>query len=1080
MPSTKLKTKTIRKVLILGSGGLRIGQAGEFDYSGSQAIKALKEEDIFTILINPNIATIQTDDIMADKVYLQPLNLQTVSKIIEKEKPDSLLLGFGGQTALNLGIKLDKAGVLKKHKVKILGTQVQALNKTEDRDLFKKILKEINVKTAKSFAVNTVGDALKAAKKIKYPIMMRVGFALGGLGSGVVKNDVDLKIKAKEALHGAPQILIEEYLGGWKEVEYEIVRDSADNTITVCNMENFDPMGIHTGESIVVAPSQTLNNFEYHMLREVAIKTARHIGIIGECNIQYALNPKNSDYRVIEINARLSRSSALASKATGYPLAFVAAKLALGKRLDELKNSVTKKTSAFFEPALDYLVVKIPRWDINKLKTADRHIGSEMKSVGEVMAIGRSFPEALQKAVRMLNIGYYGLAPKKQESKYPQDIQFRGKTRKQLSDGIAHTTDERLFDIYNFFRIGGSINEAHELSKIDKWFLSHVEAMAKLEKKIKKDDLVPEILLEAKKMGFGDKYIADIRGERQSDIRRQRIKNKIKPVVKQIDTLAGEFPSETNYLYMTYHGTVSDIPKSKKKPIIVFGSGPYCIGSSVEFDWCAVNTARTLRKNKEQTIIINSNPETVSTDYDESDRLYFEELTLERIQDIADFEKSKGIIVSVGGQIANNLATLLDKKGYKLLGTKAEDIDNAENRQKFSTLLNKIKVDQPTWSEVSTIDNAKNFAKRIGYPILVRPSYVLSGAAMNVVHNNEEMETYLGEATVVSPDHPVVMSQFIDHAKELEVDGVADAGKIQIYAITEHIENAGVHSGDATIVLPPQRLYLETIRRAKRLSKKIVKALNITGPFNIQFLAKENWLKVIECNLRASRSFPFVSKVTGYNFIEIATNILLGKHRPTEYNTLDLDYVGVKTPQFSYNRLKGADPVAHVEMASTGEVATIGSDYLEAFFTSWLATEQQIQGKRLLLSIGGDRKVKLKDEIIKLDNAKWNIFATNNTHKYLAEHGVASTYVYKASEEDKGRSVLDLIENKEIDLIINIPRHHNGNSQITDGYKIRRLATDHHIPLITNLQLAELFLRGLTELNLAKLDPKSWQDFVKS
>jgi len=1056
-----------RTVLILGSGGLRIGQAGEFDYSGSQAIKALKEEGIKTVLINPNIATVQTDPTMANTVYLQPLNFDIVSKIIAQEKPDGLLLSFGGQTALNLGLELAEKGVLKKYQVAVVGTPVQAIRITEDRDLFKKELNKIEVKTPKSEAVKTVADALRAAKKIGYPVMMRSGFSLGGLGSGVVREEKELKKKAGEALSTVPQILIEEYLGGWKEVEYEVVRDGADNCITVCNMENFDPMGIHTGESIVVAPSQTLNNHEYHLLREVSIKIARQIGIIGECNVQFALNPENSDYRVIEMNARLSRSSALASKATGYPLAFVAAKLALGKRLDELKNAVTQKTSAFFEPALDYLALKIPRWDTHKLKTAERFIGTEMKSVGEVMAIGRSFPEVLQKAVRMLNHGMTGVHD------YPYKIN-------NIKDEIARPTDRRLYALYKFFSAGGSVNEAHKLSAIDPWFLHHIKRIAEVEKleirnwKLEtgnKLQVTSYKLQKAKQFGFSDRAIATIVGTDEEAIRTQRLKAGIKPVVKQIDTLAGEFPAQTNYLYLTYHGTKNDLKPSAKKPIVVLGSGPYSIGSSVEFDWSAVNTARTLRKHQEQTIIINSNPETVSTDYDESNRLYFEELTLERVRDIADFEKTKGIIVSVGGQIANSLAMPLYKSGYKILGTSPEDIDRAEDRAKFSSLLNELKIDQPEWEEASTIDKAKKFADRVGYPILVRPSYVLSGAAMNVVYDEETLKKYLTDAATVSPDHPVVISRFLTGAKELEIDGVAEKGEIKIEVMSEHVENAGVHSGDATIVVPPQRLYLETIRRAKRLARKIVRALNITGPFNIQFLAKENWLKIIECNLRASRSFPFVSKVTGYNLIEIATKILLGQHRPAQYHTMELDYVGVKTPQFSYSRLKGADPVAQVEMASTGEVACIGDDYLEAFMLSWLATEQTVKGKNILLSIGRENKNKLFEWIQKLDEKGWNIYATENTHRYLTERGVGCEFVHKISDLSSPH-VGDLIEERKVDLIINIPRG-QGNDSDTDGYKIRRLAIDYHIPLITNLQIARLFLQCLVELDVSKLEVKA-------
>lgn len=1051
-----------KKILILGSGGLRIGQAGEFDYSGSQAIKALKEEGYFTILVNPNIATVQTDEGMADEVYLQPLNLNTVTKIIEKERPQGILLSFGGQTALNLGLALDTHGILKKYNVEVLGTPVDTVRVTEDRELFKQTLEKIGVKTARSITVDSVDNAICAAREIGFPVMMRSGYSLGGLGSGKVENEAELTVKATQALHGSPQILIEEYLGGWKEIEYEVVRDKDDNTITVCNMENFDPMGIHTGESIVIAPSQTLNNEEYHLLREVAIKTVRHLGVIGECNIQYAVDPHKCDYRVIEVNARLSRSSALASKATGYPLAFVAAKLALGYRLHEIKNSVTHQTSAFFEPALDYVVVKMPRWDIQKLKSADRTIGSEMKSVGEVMAIGRSFPEALQKAVRMLNIGACSLFD------YPYLIP-------DIKNEIVKATDRRLFAICEYFRQGAGIEEVHQLSFIDRWFLHHLYYTVKLEKDLAQMPLEIDFLRKVKQAGFSDKAIAKLRNEKEEVIRSKRIQLGVLPIVKQIDTLAGEFEAQTNYLYMTYHGTYHDLNPSIDPPIIVIGSGPYCIGSSVEFDWCAVNTARTLRRYQEPTVIINSNPETVSTDYDESDRLYFEELTLERVRDIADYEKTKGLIVSVGGQIANNLVLPLDKAGYPILGTAAHSIDQAENRQKFSHLLNILHIDQPEWQEVSSLDNAKQFAAQVGYPILVRPSYVLSGAAMNVIYDGLELEKYLHEATIVSRDHPVVLSDFISHAKELEVDGVASNGKVVIEAISEHIENAGVHSGDATIVLPPQKLYLETIRRTKAITREIVKALNITGPFNIQFIAKENAIKVIECNLRASRSFPFVSKVTGHNFIQIATEVLLDKHRPTQYNTLDLNYVGIKTPQFSYNRLKGADPVAHVEMASTGEVACLGNDLLQAFLTSWSATEQTIKGKNLLVSIGGDKKEKLLIELRRLEELGWKLFTTAGTHDFLAKNGIASRCLFKASEGEHP-NVVDWIVDKRVDLIINIPRGH-ASKTMTDGFKIRRLAIDHHIPLITNLQIAQVFLQSLVELNVNELPIKSWSEY---
>ncbi|MCB1111556.1 MAG: carbamoyl-phosphate synthase (glutamine-hydrolyzing) large subunit [Chlamydiales bacterium] len=1064
MNTKKTTRKQVKKVLILGSGGLRIGQAGEFDYSGSQAIKALKEEGIRTVLINPNIATVQTDGDMADQVYLQPLNVEAITRVIEQEKPDGILLSVGGQTALNLGLKLDELGILKKHCVQILGTPTAVIRTTEDRNLFKAALSEINVNTARSATATTIKEALAVAKEIGYPVMMRSGFSLGGLGSGRVADADELKRRAGEALSGAPQILVEEYLAGWKEVEYEVVRDCDNNTITVCNMENFDPMGIHTGESIVVAPSQTLTNEEYHRLREVAIKTVRHLGIVGECNIQYALHPETGDYRVIEVNARLSRSSALASKATGYPLAFVSTKLALGIRLHEIKNSVTKKTTAFFEPALDYLVVKMPRWDIQKLKAADRSIGSEMKSVGEVMAIGRSFPEALQKAVRMLNIGAKSLLD------YPYDIP---KPERE----VEKATDRRLFAIAKMLKNGATTEKIHKLTGIDYWFLDHLKTMVDFETVFADERMTDDLLSAAKKLGFSDYILAKIKGVTEAKMRRERIKRGIVPVIKQIDTLAGEFAAETNYLYLTYHGTHNDIKPSKKQPIIVLGSGPYCIGSSVEFDWCAVNTVKRLRERNEQTVIINSNPETVSTDYDESHRLYFDELTFERVQDIADYENPKGIIVSVGGQIANNLALPLDKCGYPIMGTPAANIDQAENRQKFSTLLNKLNIDQPEWEEITTVERAKEFAKRVGYPVLVRPSYVLSGAAMNTVYTDGEMEKFLRDAAIVSPDHPAVISRFITNAKELEIDGVADRGDLVIEAITEHIENAGVHSGDATIVIPPQRLYLETIRRTKAITKDIVKALNITGPFNIQFIAVDNAIKVIECNVRASRSFPFVSKATNHNFIATAADVMLGKHKKYHYETLELDYVGVKTPQFSYSRLKGANPVAHVEMASTGEVACLGDNLLEAFYMSWLATEQQVKGKRLLVSIGGDKKVKLFPYIQKLEEQGWEIFATANTHDYLCRHGVASNYLYKASQ-GREPNILTAIANKEVDVIVNIPRTLSSGNQTTDGYKIRRYAIDHHIPLITNLLIAQMFLQCLAELDVEKIPVRSWQDYV--
>lgn len=1049
----------MKKVLILGSGGLRIGQAGEFDYSGSQAIKALKEEGLTTILVNPNIATVQTDFEMADQVYFQPLNVSSIEKIIAKEKPDGILLSFGGQTALNLGLELEELGILKRYGVKVLGTSVESIRLTEDRDLFKQNLAQIGINTPKSFAAKTVSEALSAAKKIGYPVMMRSGFSLGGLGSGKVEDETQLAAQAATALQGAPQILIEEYLFGWKELEYEVVRDSNDQALTICNMENLDPMGVHTGESIVVAPTQTLNNREYHLLREIAIKAARHFKIQGECNVQFALNPKSGEYRVIEMNARLSRSSALASKATGYPLAFVAAKLALGHRLDKIPNSITKKTTAFFEPALDYVVVKIPRWDTQKLKTADRSIGTEMKSVGEVMAIGRTFPEALQKGIRMLNIGSSGL------DDAPEQIE-------NLSAEISKPTDRRIFALYQFFKQGGTIEDAQTMSQIDPWFLYHIHDLALFEKKLQKEKLTPTLLRQAKELGFSDLSIAEIKQKKEEEIRKLRLKNHIVPFVKQIDTLAGEFDAETNYLYMTYQALEHDVSASNSHPLFILGSGPYCIGSSVEFDWCAVNMARSLRRMGKEVILINSNPETVSTDFDESDRLYFEEITLERVQDIADFENPKGIIVSVGGQIANNLAHPLHLAKYPILGTPAPMIDCAENRDSFSSLLKRLGIDQPSWQRATTLEKAEEFAKEVGYPVLIRPSYVLSGAAMNVIWNKNELEQFLKEATIISPDHPIVLSKYIENAKELEIDGVAQKGKIAISAISEHVENAGVHSGDATIVLPPQRLYLETIRRAKSITADIVKSLEISGPFNIQFIAKDNQLQVIECNVRASRSFPFVSKVTRTNFIKIAAEAILGKHKFKSFETLELDYVGVKTPQFSYKRLKGADPVANVEMASTGEVAHIGDSYYEAFFASWLSTEQKLSGKRLLVSASPEFRLKLLAPLMALENQGWDLYATEGTHAFLTNRGVGSVSVYKVGERYEP-NVATLLAQQKVDLIINLPRAQDKNDA---GFKIRRLAIDHHIPLITNPQIAQIFLQCLAEIDHSNLPIRSWAE----
>ncbi len=1046
-----------KKVLILGSGGLKIGQAGEFDYSGSQAIKALKEEGIHTVLVNPNIATVQTDANAADTLYLQPLSLDIVSEIIAKEKPDAILLGFGGQTALNLGLALEEAGVLKAHQVAVLGTSTDTIRLTEDRELFKEMLLSIDVKTPQSKAAVNESEAIAAAAEIGYPIMMRSAFSLGGLGSGKVNSPEELRHAVREVLHVVPQVLIEEYLLGWKEFEYEIVRDRDDNVLTICNMENMDPMGVHTGESIVVAPAQTLSDREHQLLRNVAIQVARRVGIVGECNIQYAVNPTNGDYRVIEMNARLSRSSALASKATGYPLAFVAAKLGLGYTLPEIKNSVTQKTCAFFEPALDYIVVKVPRWDTHKLKAASRRIGTEMKSVGEVMAIGRSFPEAIQKAMRMLNIGQHGL------SDYPIDF--------DIENEIEFATDRRIFALYAFFLKGGSVEKAHQLSRIEPWFLWQLWEIAEFERQ-------PGSLKQAKKLGFSDITLAKWQHKTPAEIRTQRQEQGIVPYVKQIDTLAGEFEAETNYLYFTYHGDTHDIAPSAKKPMMILGSGPYAIGSSVEFDWCAVNTARTMRKLGETVIMVNYNPETVSTDYDESDRLYFEELTFERIADIAEFEHSAGLVISVGGQIANNLAIPLFEAGFPILGTHPTSIDCAENREKFSNLLNKLGIDQPRWAKVGSLEDAKAFVKRVGYPVLLRPSYVLSGAAMNIVENEAHLVKYLSEMALVSNDHPVVISQFIDSAKELEMDAVAMNGEVVMEAIAEHIENAGVHSGDATIILPPEKLYLKTIRRAKQITRQLAKALKIHGPFNIQFIAKENDLMVIECNVRASRSFPFVSKVTPYHFIDIATKVLLNQYKKKSYNTLELDYVAVKSPQFSYNRFKGADPVAHVEMASTGEVACIAEDLLEAFYLSWQSTGQEIKNKRILVSLANGYKSKFGKLLEELEAKGYDIFATEGTHDYLSKLGIGARCVFKVRELIEP-NIGTLISDNTIGLIINLPGSLPQGLTMSDGFQIRRLAIDHHIPLITNVKIAELMLRCLIELDGKKSMIKSWNEYQR-
>lgn len=1055
-----------KKVLILGSGGLRIGQAGEFDYSGSQAIKALKEEGIKTVLINPNIATVQTDSDMADQVYFLPLTLHFVERVIEKERPDCLLLSFGGQTALNLGLKLEDAGVLKRYRIRVLGTPTTSIRLTEDRDLFAQRLKSINVSVANSIAVSSVTKGLQAAKKIGYPIMMRSAFALGGEGSGLVRTEQQLRVKLSEALSSTPQVLIEEYLGGWKEIEYEVVRDAYDNCVTVCNMENLDPMGIHTGESIVVAPSQTLNNEEYQLLRSVAIKVVRNLGIVGECNIQYALDPVSQEYRVIEVNARLSRSSALASKATGYPLAWVAAKLGLGYSLLGLKNSVTRSTTAFFEPALDYIAIKIPRWDLKKFKDADKTISTEMKSVGEIMALGRSFEEVLQKGLRMIATGARGLVA---NDKPPTDYMHE----------LSHPTDQRIFAIAEAFARGHSLEEVHQLSKIDPWFLYGIQRIVTTSAELRTSPLTKNSLLQAKQQGFSDEQIAKLTGSTESKIRTKRKRAGIVPVIKQIDTLAGEVPAKTNYLYTTYHGTEHDIQPGKKQ-LAVLGSGPYRIGSSVEFDWCCVQAVKTISAQGYQSIMINCNPETVSTDYDICDRLYFEEISLERVLDIYDFERPEGVIVSMGGQTPNNLAIDLHKNHVPILGTTAADIDRAENRYKFSTLLDELNIDQPDWKELTLLTQAKQFAKRVGYPVLIRPSYVLSGAAMNVAFDELHLESYLLQAAEISNNHPAVISKFVQGAREIEFDGVAQNGELKVYAMTEHIENAGVHSGDAHVVFPPQKTYLETIRRTKQRLREVLKALHITGPFNIQFLAKENHIKIIELNVRASRSFPFVSKSLKLNFAEIATLAMLGKNVDIDFKRFDLDYVTVKAPQFSYSRIKKTDPILYVEMGSTGEVATFGHGYQEAVLKSMLAAGYTLPKRSILLSIGNDaEKALLLPYIQRLADKKYALYATEGTSDYLAEHGIRNTKVLKVSTAKRSHAkntVVSYIESGKIDLIINIPRNYS-RQELSDGYYIRRTAVDYHIPLISNSQIAKIFVNAISNLTEEDLEVKAWSEY---
>ena len=1071
---------SIKKVLLLGSGALKIGEAGEFDYSGSQALKAMKEEGITTVLINPNIATVQTSDGFADKIYFLPVTPYFVEKVIEKERPDGILLAFGGQTALNCGVALHESGVLDRYNVKVLGTPVRAIMETEDRELFVKKLDEINVKTIKSEAVNTTADAIKAANDLGYPVIVRAAYALGGLGSGFCDNEEQLIALVEKALSFSPQVLVEKSLKGWKEVEYEVVRDRFDNCITVCNMENFDPLGIHTGESIVVAPSQTLSNEDYHYLRKLAIKIIRHIGIVGECNVQYAFDPASMEYRVIEVNARLSRSSALASKATGYPLAFVAAKLGLGYGLFDLKNSVTKVTSAFFEPALDYVVVKIPRWDLGKFHGVKREIGSSMKSVGEVMAIGRTFEEAIQKGLRMIGQGMHGFVENK-EIKIPD-----------IDHALKEPTDKRIFVISKAMRQGYSLERIHELTKIDRWFLYKLHNIVMTADELETFDSVdklPEALLrQAKEQGFSDFQIAravmkdawSSSHEASDVVRGMRKSLGIVPVVKQIDTLGAEYPAKTNYLYMTYNASANDVKYlHDHKSIVVLGSGAYRIGSSVEFDWCSVN-ALTVKREGWRSVMINYNPETVSTDYDMCDRLYFDELTYERVMDILYLEQPHGVILSVGGQIPNNLATRLDAAEVPILGTSATSIDNAEDRHKFSAMLDRIGVDQPRWRELTSFDDIHKFIDEVGFPVLVRPSYVLSGAAMNVCSNNEELERFLRLAANVSKEHPVVVTEFIQFAKEIEMDAVAQNGEIKVYAISEHIEFAGVHSGDATIQFPPQKLYVETIRRIKKVSQKIAKALNISGPFNIQFLAKNNDIKVIECNLRASRSFPFVSKVLKLNFIDIATRVMLGHdvEKPHK-NAFDLDYVGIKASQFSFSRLQGADPVLGVDMSSTGEVGCIGADTDEAIMKAMLSVGMRIpsKGNGVLLSTGTPKqKADMLDAAHALYNSGYTLYATGGTHQFLTDNGIPAIKVYWPSQPDMEPQALSLLHDKKVDLVVNIPKNLS-ETELTNGYRIRRAAIDLNVPLLTNARLASAFIGSFTQMTVDDIEIRSWDEY---
>ncbi|MEN8225380.1 MAG: carbamoyl-phosphate synthase (glutamine-hydrolyzing) large subunit [Bacteroidota bacterium] len=1069
----------VKKVLVLGSGALKIGEAGEFDYSGSQALKALKEENVETVLINPNIATVQTSDKIADKIYFLPVTPYFVEKVIRKEQPQGVLLSFGGQTALNCGIELFENKIFEKYNVSVLGTPIQSIIDTEDRKNFVHKLNEINVKTPRSIAAHTTQEALDAVQKLGYPVIIRAAYTLGGQGSGFCNNDQELISLAAKAFSYSGQILVEESLKGWKEVEYEVVRDEYDNCITVCNMENFDPLGIHTGESIVVAPSQTLTNSEYHKLRQLSIKIIRHIGIIGECNVQYALDPESEDYRVIEVNARLSRSSALASKATGYPLAFVAAKLALGFALPDIKNAVTKTTSAFFEPSLDYIVCKIPRWDLNKFLGVSKEIGSSMKSVGEVMAIGRNFEEAIQKGLRMIGQGMHGFVGNREV-----DVE-------DIEKGLSQPTDSRIFVISQALENGWSVEDIFQKTKIDRWFLEKLSNIYALNKELEKinelKNLTVHILRRAKQAGFSDFQIArsiyknDFTGSDEEilGVRNFRKQNKVIPVVKQIDTLAAEYPAMTNYLYITYNGNTNDIDfEEDQKSIIVLGSGAYRIGSSVEFDWCSVNALETVKSEGYRSVMINYNPETVSTDYDICDRLYFDELSFERTLDIIELENPGGIIVSVGGQIPNNLSIRLHKQDIKILGTSPLSIDRAENRYKFSKMLDDLEVDQPEWKELSNVDDIFSFTEKVGFPVIVRPSYVLSGAAMNIVSNKEELEHFLGLAAKVSKKYPVVVSRFMENTKEIEMDAVAENGKVIAYAISEHIEFAGVHSGDATMMFPPQKVYVETIRRIKKITNRIAAELDICGPFNIQYLARDNDIKVIECNLRASRSFPFVSKVLKTNFIDLATKIMLDiPVQKPDKSLFDLEYIGVKAPQFSFSRLAKADPVLGVDMSSTGEVGCIGEDYYEAILKSMLSVGYNIPKKNILLSTGPVRsKIELLNSVQLLKDKGYSIFATRGTAKFLESHNINATTLHWPDSK-KSPNTLDYIKEHKIDLVINIPKDLT-KDELYNDYHIRRAAVDHNIPLITNARLASAFIMAFCRYNMEDITIKSWDEYA--